>query len=326
MRCLTLADALAEQGWRCAFAFRSETLTIVPQLARHERIPLGGADEVSDIRDRIGACDLMIVDHYGLDAVFERACRDFARAILVIDDIADRVHDCDVLLDQTLGRGEADYRPHVAGAARMLLGPRYALLRPQFRAARDEALQRRDAARGARRILISFGASDPHGLTLPVARALHDRGGNLVLDAVVGANAAKSNLTAGLDRLELHKQVADMASLMVRADLAVGAPGATSWERCALGLPSVVVTLADNQTMIAAELDRSGAAIAAGRWDAIEPEELAVAVERLANDAGALRSMSQAASNICDAQGTMRVVDVIREISPGSFTDARRFA
>ena len=190
MRCLTLADALAARGWTCRFAVGPMTADLVPDVVRYAPISVPDSPdrEAGTIAASIGACDLLIVDHYGRDAVFEKASRSFARSILTIDDLADRAHDCDILVDQTLGRREADYRSIVPERCRLLLGTAYALLRPQFCAAREHALRRRHESEPARRVLISFGASNSNGLAATAISSLCAPGSALMLDVVTGAH------------------------------------------------------------------------------------------------------------------------------------------
>ena len=137
MRCLTLADALRDAGWSCAFATAAESSAMVPALARsgHATIDIA-SDDAGELGACVGHADLLIVDHYGLGAVFEGRARDWAGQVLVIDDLPNRPHDCDLLLDQTAGRGAGDYAGMVPDHCRLLLGADHALLRPQFLSAR----------------------------------------------------------------------------------------------------------------------------------------------------------------------------------------------
>src|SRR5262249_18815445 len=151
-RCLALADELAERGHGCVFAVSAETAATMPSLAAsgHD-IEALSAGTTADLEPSLLAaswpqgCALLVVHHYGRDARFESACCPWAERILVIDDLADRPHDCDLLLDSTLGRAPADYASLCPKTCRMLLGPAYALLRPEFAAARSESLARRRA-------------------------------------------------------------------------------------------------------------------------------------------------------------------------------------
>lgn len=305
MRCLTLAAALEEGGWRTLFACASGSEDTVPALAAKRRI-----DPTAPIAER---ATLAVIDHYGLDARDERRFRDHAGRILVIDDLADRPHDCDYLLDQTAGRSASDYLGKVPAACRLLLGSDFALLRPEFAQARAAALARRGGGRAAR-ALLSFGASDPKGYGVAVARAILAADSHLVIDLVVdaaGRDAAADLAAAYTDRLTVHYRAADMHRLMAVADLAAGAAGTTSWERCALGLPCVLVVTADNQRLIAKRLAEAGAAEFAGDGPAVAAAEVAGRVLALAADGERRAAMSRAAAALVDGRGVQRVTEAL---------------
>ncbi len=318
MRCLTLADALNGAGWTCAFACAAGTTAVIPALSesQHQTTPLdanSGGEAAALLHLWPQGCHLLIVDHYERDAKFETACRPWARRIMAIDDLADRRHDCDLLLDQTFGRREDDYRPLVPAGCDLLLDSRFALLRPQFAAARAQALEQRHESQRIQRILVSLGASDPRNITRIVLDGIAQTGIDIAVDVVLGANSPHS---AGLreaahtmtQTVEFHVQVTDMASLMARADLAVGAAGTSSWERCCLGLPSLVVIVADNQNLTAEELARAGAARVLGYGDTLTPTAVASAIGDLAEDGGGLRNMGERAARLCDGRGTLRTL------------------
>ena len=161
MRCLTLAEALTGAGWHVGFAVNDQALSVVPWLAEavEDVLVLGEGDETSAMMERWAeGVALLVVDHYERDIAFERSCRPWTAAILAIDDLANRQHRVDVLLDQTHGRDESDYRTLTGPNCRLLLGARFALLRPQFQTNRRRALARRENTASAKRLLISFGA------------------------------------------------------------------------------------------------------------------------------------------------------------------------
>ena len=259
--------------------------------------------------------DLLIVDHYELDERFESACRPWARAILVIDDLANRRHDADFLLDQTLGRSPLSYAHLLPAQAQFLLGPDHALLRPQFAAARDRALARRGAVHLGT-VLVSTGATDPIGLTGRVLTALARSQLALDVDVVVGPGDATAeellrHSEGILGEVRIHRTVADMASLMISADLAIGACGVTSWERCCLGLPTIAILTADNQAMVAKHLADAGAIQYLGDERDLDLAELASALRGLATDPQRLAAMSTRAAAICDGSGVDRVVATV---------------
>lgn len=316
-RSLTLADALADSGWRCLFACKTGTREVVPALgrSRHDIVDLHGPDESGFLQAlRPGDADLLVVDHYGLNARVEAACRPWVRRILVIDDGPGRAHDCDILLDQNLGADPSAYHGHVPDRCHLLLGPDFALLRPQFSRARDGALTRHLTKRPVQRLLISLGAADPARLASRVVAAT--AGLPLEIDVVLGSASAQEQAIHELaSRLGLsvrvHIDVTDMAALMSAADLAVGAGGSTSWERCCLGLPSLIVVLAENQRDIAASLDRAGAALNLGTAETLTNEKLTAALQMLYHDEARRSAIAEQAAAICDGDGTRRVTEVL---------------
>lgn len=318
MRCLTLAEALAARGWTCAFACTSETAASAPALARSrfQMIVLSAPNDTAALPAAVGAgWDLIVFDHYDLGEAHETACRPVGARLMALDDLADRRHDVDLLLDQTLARAPDAYRALVPDQALILAGSQYALLRPAFAAARPAALARRAAGGPVRRVLVSLGYTDVGAITATVAEAIAPVLGDAKCDLVIGPAApsrtALEALCACDARFSLHVDPADMAGLMAGADLAVGAAGATSWERCCLGLPGVILTLADNQRLAARTLDEAGAARMAET-----PDGAARMLASLLADETARTAMAQAAARVCDGAGAARVADAI-EALPG---------
>lgn len=316
-RCRALAAAMATLGWRSRFA----------GMAGHDALPLHGdaQAQAAGLRAHIpdGAA-LLVVDHYGLDAAFERACRGWARRILAIDDLADRRHDCDALLDAGADADGARYRALAGEETRLLLGPAFAPLRAEFQRARCPALRRRaEAGASTRRVLVSFGSTDPRDATRHVLEALLPLRSEIEIDVAIGSAAP------GLPRLRtafgrgiaLHVDTPDMAGLMAQADLGIGAGGATAWERCCLGLPAVLTTLADNQRANARALAARGAAIDLGDVGALGAATLRDTVQRLLRDGAARRAMSEAAAALCDGRGAQRVL--IALLGPQRLRDGR---
>jgi len=302
MRCLTLADTLRVRGFDCALATAEEGLAALPP-ARLAGIGLLPATA------KPARADLLVVDHYGLGAAYERAARDWAETILAIDDLADRAHGCDALLDTSIGRTARDYAGLAPAHCVFLLGPEFALLRPSFRAARQRRLPRE--RRAARRLLVSLGGTDPKGLTLTVLEGIARANDGLAVDVVLPVRAAghaavKKQCAAMGGRL--HDAVDDLSELMAEADLCIGAGGTTAWERACLGLPTLLIEMSANQRSNVDHLTRAGAALA------IEPvtaEAVAAAVAAISTDAGRLHAMSIAAAALCDGAGAERVADAI---------------
>jgi UDP-2,4-diacetamido-2,4,6-trideoxy-beta-L-altropyranose hydrolase len=311
VRCLTLAGALADAGWHCAFAVGDATVNSVPGIAQVRIIRLAEPANAAALQAALpDGVDLLVTDSYAIDARYEAACRLWARRILAIDDLANRAHDCDLLLDQTLARADSAYRPLVPATARLLLGSEYALLRPEFSALRDTAI----ASRGARtpsRILISAGLTDPTGASIALIKGTRAVASTIAIDVLIGSQCP--NLVAIRDaaahaNAELHVDARDVAGLMAKADLSLGAPGSTAWERCCLGLPSALVLLADNQRDNARALEAAGAATILGTRAELSPGLVARHLEDLLANPTRLAEMARHAAAVCDGDGARRVV------------------
>ncbi|MCB9980943.1 MAG: UDP-2,4-diacetamido-2,4,6-trideoxy-beta-L-altropyranose hydrolase [Rhodospirillales bacterium] len=314
MRCLTLADALSEQGWGCYFIVSEETVKIVPALSAF-------GHHIHNVSYSPKKADLLIVDHYGLDARYETQARAWAEHILVLDDLADRQHDCDLLLDQTYGRQAEDYKALVPDHCEVLTGCAYALLRPQFHEYRQQSLERRKDLSAVKRVLVSMGSTNIHDVTSKVLEGLAlYNGGPLEIDVVLGSDAfAFENVEELVCRLNvetphmahLHKAVENMAEMMSQADIAFGCGGTTSWERCALGLPSLLITVADNQNFITSMLKKAGACIHLGRHDQVSAEDIACSIGRLHDAPAECAALSRSSSALCDGLGARRTVENI---------------
>lgn len=327
MRCLTLADRLQRKGGAVCFISRDLPEVYREQIvARGHRVhllppPAHPADPASgpahaawlgarwddDAAQTIaaitaaGGADVLVIDHYAIDRRWESLLRPRVGLICVIDDLADRPHDCDVVLDQ-------DYFPDPArryvgllpAHCRTLFGPGHALLREEFLVAAGH-LRERDGA--VRRVLVFYGGADPDNLTGRTLDALVPfLGPQLQLDVIVGAiNPHVETLRArcaGLPQVRLHVQADNMAELMAAADLAFGACGTATWERCILGLPAVVVILAENQREPTHALVEAGVVVSLGDAPTVDAAALAAAFERLAADPPAVRRLSAAARAI----------------------------
>lgn len=307
-RCLRLADSLAGFGWRCTFAVGPATTATVPALAASgHAVQVVNGDEAGGP----GPADLLVVDHYQRDREFESRCRAWADMVVVIDDLADRPHDCDVLLDQTFGRDPADYLPLVPSGCEVLVGPRWALVDPAFAKARPHALaERRERAGRVDRVMVTMGLADPRNATALALDGLEASGLDVAVDVAVGS--ASPHLAAVRARaVGVHVDAADMAGLMARADLCLGAGGTTAWERCALGLPAVIVAQAANQDLVCARLAEAGAVDYLGPVDRISPRDLGSRLARLAGDPERVLAMAERAAAICDGRGTRRLADAL---------------
>ncbi len=323
MRCSVLADALSRCGVESFFLCRACSGHPAEWLAgRGFAVHLLPAD-LSAAEDA-HACaewlhpgvDVLVVDHYALDQRWERAMQGLARIRMAIDDLADRPHDCELLLDQNLApRMESRYAGLVSSTCTQLLGPAYALLRDEFRVS-AAAVPLRETVR---HLLVSFGGSDPDNLTERALDEINDL--SLTADVVIGyANPHRLEIEhrcrASDGRWTLHVQTSRMAELMAKADLALGAGGSTHWERCRMGLPALVVAIADNQVRTTQMLADRGACRNLGESRALQDGAWRESIEHLRHAPEALRIMSRAACGIVPAgNGAQRVADQLLELA-----------
>jgi UDP-2,4-diacetamido-2,4,6-trideoxy-beta-L-altropyranose hydrolase len=256
--------------------------------------------------------DWLVVDHYALDVRWEKIVQTVCGKIFVIDDLANRSHCGELLLDQNLSRSRADYEGLIPSECAVLVGPAFALLRGEFAETRQVSLARRTEGLIGN-VLVTMGGADPSNATASVLLTLgrSNLSHQCVVTVVLGSQnpwfAQVVDLSATLPfQCKVLQNRSDMAYLMASADLAIGAAGATSWERCCLGVPTILVTLAANQIPSAVALQAASAALYIGGQECI-PAKLPGAIDSL-SDARALKAMSRAASTVCDGLGLQRVM------------------
>jgi UDP-2,4-diacetamido-2,4,6-trideoxy-beta-L-altropyranose hydrolase len=341
MRCLTLAETLRETGAKVAFLCRELPGNLIGYIEEKgffvHRLPapekatnlfegtkhaqwLGvpwqtDAKEVSKALDALPLQQWLVIDHYSLDAGWEKQMRPLVGSIMVIDDLADRCHECDLLLDQNLYVNmESRYVGLLPARCKKFLGPRYALLRPEFREAR-RSLRERDGI--VRRILIFFGTSDQTNETGKALRAITTLNRpDISLEVIVGSvNPHKEEikqLCQGLTNATYHCQVGNMAELMSSADLAIGAGGATTWERCYLELPSITVVLADNQQETSNAVAAAGASMVLGRSGEVTEDALARAISNFLKNMPVTKKMGTRAGEIMGNRFTTECESLIK--------------
>lgn len=312
-RCLALAEALAEAGWQVTFAVGRGTAamasaTTAAGFALYE-LDAAPADEPAALRTTFPeGVDLLVVDHYQRDVLFETACRGWAKRILAFDDATDRDHDCDFLLDAA-ATDSSIYDGRMPATARLLLGSSYALVRRSFIARRPAALARRDG-RTAKTILVSLGATDQNNVTAMVLDALADIAKKYSILVALSSRAPHvETVRARLPRnARLLLDVGDMAELIADADIGIGGAGTNGYERAVLGLPSLLLRLADNQRGIAALMVRAGAALDSGALDGGLAPRLRELVGSLMTEPAARIRQSQAAAVLIDGRGAHRIM------------------
>lgn len=334
MRCLTLADELRRRGWGTFFISRWLPEYFQTTLAEkgHEVRKLSsenlnpaicqtgyeawlGTTQEEDAVEVIhalsdGSWDWVVVDHYALDVRWEERVRRVAKRVLAIDDLANRRHACDVVLDQNLYLDAQNrYLDLVHSECRLLLGPKYALLREEFRQLRRQVRLRRGPIR---RILVFMGGVDAANCTRLAIDALAGLDVGLEVDVVIGSgHPAKSEIEKTCDKCGFvcHIQTSQMAELMLIADLAIGAAGSASWERCCLGLPAILISLAENQINIAVGIDKIHAGLYLGNQENITVKQIQDGVANIRKDG--IFAFSRNAYELVDGEGTFKVANIL---------------
>lgn len=333
MRCLTLAKHCRERGDDVAFICRDHQGNISELLEQQGfnllRLPCSAesaSDSLTDqyaswlgvpwesdaeqsqaaIRDSFTRVGWLVVDHYALDHRWQNQLRSVADHIMVIDDLANRRHDCEILLDQNLYENlEKRYDGLVPSGCRTMLGPRFAMLRPEFMQYRRQLPERSGEIR---RVLLFFGGAD---VTNETAKALDAvkllKRDDLTLEVIVGRSNRHvdeiERRCADMKKACFHCQVDNMAALMASCDLAIGGGGTTTWERCCLGLPCITIAVAENQVEVARMASKTGFARFLGRSSEVTTENVSDALKQMMSDPASVRRMTQAGLDVVNADG-----------------------
>jgi UDP-2,4-diacetamido-2,4,6-trideoxy-beta-L-altropyranose hydrolase len=334
MRCLTLANSLKQENNNVQFICGDHSGNLIGKiqkqgyfvhilkLKKHSILEEGhnlyyanwlgdtqnnDAKKCLDILKNIRP-DWLIVDHYGIDKVWQLQLKDMYTKLMVIDDLADREHYCDLLLDQTFGREALDYKPFVRSDCELLLGPRYAILRPEFNKWRKYSLKRRINCK-PRNLLIAMGGIDSDNIIGKILESLREY--NLIkklkITLIVGIEAPhlkniKKLANSMSSNIDVRVDVHNMAEIMANSDIAIGAAGATTWERCCLGLPSILVVLEKNQEEIASYMSLEGLATK------IKPQSLDQLSEHLNFIISNVEIMSKKCAEIATGRGVEKVL------------------
>ena len=327
-RCLSLARVLRGRQVDCIFVCRDHEGNLV-KAVRDDGFPVMmlaseaaavkaepvfdswiGAGWHKDAEETIEALggypvDWLIVDHYSLDERWERKLRAICSNLLVIDDICNRRHDCDLLLDQNLPDKADRYRALVSPGCGIMSGPAYALVDRAYTDLRPKVMERRGAVR---HILVYFGGGRYAGLIRQALEAILELGPFIEVEVVVGQSDTWSDTHEFPPNVRFHSRLSSLAPLMARADLAIGASGTSTWERCCVGLPSVVVTVAGNQEPTAEELASLGIVVHLGNADDVTKADMVNTLRPLLT-AGLDEAWSARCLKLVDGRGTDRVVD-----------------
>jgi len=324
MRCLTLAKVLKGNGVNVEFICRKHEGNLIDkirsngfntfelELLEDNKVDNKlfyshwlGSTQQQDAKDclsvlQLGKVHLLIVDHYGIDEDWQQELKAYYDKLMVIDDLADRKHQCDILLDQTFGCQQRDYESLVPASCKLLLGSKYALLRPEFIKWRQYSLERRKHP-VFKQLLINMGGVDVKNITEKIVKELKSCNLPSDLSIIVVMGAAAPHLKGVIAQVndlpyntEVEIDVKNLAEIMANSDIAIGASGTTTWERCCLGLPTIQIIAAYNQMAIANHLDKI---------NAIKLSEVNNLSEKLETAKYWMSDFSVNASRVCDGTG-----------------------
>jgi UDP-2,4-diacetamido-2,4,6-trideoxy-beta-L-altropyranose hydrolase len=343
-RCLTIANALKFQGVsECFFILKSHEGSFSSMIKNYgfdvKLLPLECMPnyQSGDYKDWLGGTgindatsslnylnhngfksgDWLIVDHYGLDHEFEELIAQHDINIGVVDDLANRKHSCKFLVDQTCGREEHEYKEWVNNDATLMTGERFCMLRPEFLLFRQRSLEKRAQFKKFENIFINFGSTDPTNVTTIIINTLNAIKFQTNVNVVVAIGSNSPYLTEIRRCVEnfsgdinLLIDAENMSELMYEADVAIGAAGATTWERCALGLPTVIIKTAENQSTVIDRIIEFGVAVL---HDIDEKNQPDVLFQHLLYIEKYYRSMSHKCAKLVTADGINKVVARIIE-------------
>ncbi|MHB8958913.1 MAG: UDP-2,4-diacetamido-2,4,6-trideoxy-beta-L-altropyranose hydrolase [Candidatus Limnocylindrales bacterium] len=308
MRTLALATELAQRAFDATFA-------CVPADGDMTDVVLAAGFPVEQTHETFeplpllaarlrGPVDWLVLDHYRLDRAWLRQAAAPRRQRLVIDDLIDRPLEGEIIVNPSMGASDDRYAGLIAGRPLGLYGPRYAILRPEFRSARAGLAR---SFGQVRRVVVAMGGADPKDATLLAVRAVLSALPEASVDVLLGDAYPHPEPRLDPSRVRIHRGLRDLSCMLASTDLAVGAGGTSALERCCVGLPTVLVTIASNQFETARSLSAAGAAFFAGQCDAIRVDELAGVIRRVAGDPPARRAASERGMALVDGLGAGRV-------------------
>ncbi len=318
VRCYVLAQYLVQRNWQCAF---------ICSPGSHQFFPKSNLDavdyqEIEDEQKDLHAlypdgCKVLIIDHYQRDKNYQRQYRDWAEYIVVIDDLANREHDCDLLIDAAFGGKKESYLGLVPKHCTLLLGSEYALLRPQFWHYRQYHKQ----IPSKQHLFVHFGALDQHNLLPQIITILNQLSlpFEFVIDVLVSSKTAnfqqiKEAAKASILPVIVHSDTQDVAPILSQASIALAAAGGNSWERCCLGIPTIFIETALNQRVTLRSIVQAGAGIDIGTANPLQVNRLKKALLDLWQDREKRQLFSAAARSLCDGLGVRRVYIAIQQM------------
>ena len=337
MRCLTLALKLSNQGHSCEFVCRQFTGNDIQRITRagfavHLLNPVDesrlqtndtstwvGVSTIDDLFETLAVVDAqiydwVILDHYGLDSVWQEGIKSVCKKLCIVDDLCNRNLECDLIINQNGGIDSSMYAGLKRAHTKLLIGPKYAMLRDEFAMWRPVSLSRRSLPE-KRKILVSMGGLDVVNATSNVLMVLAavSRTLEISVDVVLGVTAPNvSTVRTIMSNLSYESYLIlsppDMAKVFTFADVAIGAGGSTCWERCCLGLPTFQVAVADNQQRVCSYLEQMN--VARG-FQSITDFEIRFQTQFESTTVNDLSCMMVNSSNICDGLGCTRIVELL---------------
>ena len=336
VRCLNLAKYLVKRGAKVSFLSRNLGHDLISQIlaANCQAIDLPshdttitqeadnyqswlGTEEQNDINQCLNLISdknsfSIIVDHYGVDEEWLGIAKKSCGKLIVLDDLAQRRLDVDIVVNQNLGWRAKDYFHLVGPETKLLIGPQYALLSENYASAGGN-LKRDFTNSIPLRVLVSLGGADVENVSGKVARVLEKMQFPLDFEVTIVVGSMNPNLESlqqicrnSSGKIKLLQGKNNLVDAYLSHDLAIGAVGGSSWERCCLGLPTILVPIAENQKPAAKNLDNAGAGILVDCSTDQFEIDLGDAFDKLSNSE-VRREVSRRAAGICDGNGGSRV-------------------
>ncbi|WP_160327634.1 UDP-2,4-diacetamido-2,4,6-trideoxy-beta-L-altropyranose hydrolase [Sporosarcina koreensis] len=338
MRCLTLAKQLKRHGAKVTFVCRSfeghlhsylrdqdMSVKLIPYTTganeadlqwTKENWMLDAEQTITIIEESSQKVDLLIVDHYGLDRYWENKLRHYTKYIMVIDDLADRKHDCDIILDNTFGITEEKYSGLLTSQTIGLYGVKYCLLREQFKKNQKSSF-RYDYR--CIKVHMFFGGIDFKNYTTKYSKFILKNFQNVKIMAVVGSTFGYQDDLNELkkkykERFQWEMAVKDMAAHMNKCDIALGAPGTATWERACIGLPSAYFSVNKNQVPILEELEKNNFCMFLGEASNTSEKTFILEFNKFISSAELLNTLFIKNTKCIDGKGTERIVEVLSRL------------
>jgi len=306
VRCFALAMALAKTGWNCFFVISKEAIKFINELSQFDRV-----DPIDFYRLQ-PQCDLLVIDSYHLDYYAEKYLGEKAKKVLVIDDLANRPHKCEILVDQTFSRDSEVYQHLVPKNCNIFTGNKYIMLRDGFINLRQQAVVQRSKVGTVKTLLISLGGGKQDvsfiEILMDAVKKLQFAGN---VDIVLGFWPDEQKYEFLINKKVKCHVNANMPLLTLNSDVAIGASGSSMWERCCLGLPTVMISLSEDQRTIAHNLENFGAALYAGDRENFNVDKFISLLDLLIYDTNKRMQIQQKAFEVCDGAGVNRIVGAI---------------